>query len=73
MAGRKRKPCEFCENDNWYIKDGGHGHKIAVAICTRENIIEIASFANRESGEEETLEANIKMNFCPMCGRKMGC
>ena len=68
---RKKSPCDFCEEDNWYSEDGSNGHQISVEIYPFNNVLSFTSFSNTESGESEELSAQIEMNFCPKCGRKL--
>lgn len=71
MAGRKKTPCDFCENENWYTDEGVAGHQLTVEIYPENNFIYITSFAPDETGESQELEAEIEMNYCPKCGRKL--
>ena len=71
MAGRKKKPCDFCSDDNWYSEEGTPGHQLAVEIYPENNSLSVTSFANNESGESEELTVSFEMNFCPVCGRRL--
>lgn len=71
MAGRKQRPCEFCEEDNWYSKDGTGSHQLCIEVYPVNNFIGITSFADGSGGETEELQEEIEMNYCPVCGRKL--
>lgn len=67
--GRKIKPCEWCEDE--VFNNDVHGtHQFCVEIYPFNNIICISSFA--EVNEEiDEMSAEIPMNYCPNCGRKL--
>jgi hypothetical protein len=67
----KKKPCEFCENDNWYTEDGQNQHSITVEVYPENNVIGVTSFAPREDGEMDEINVSFEMNYCPVCGRKL--
>lgn len=71
MAGRKKTPCDFCENENWYSEEGTAGHQLSIEIYPFNNLLAIISFANDDTGESNELSAEIEMNYCPKCGRKL--
>lgn len=67
----RKKPCEFCEEEHWNHEDGTNGHQLYIEIYPLNNLIGITSFARREDGEIEEMAAQIEMNYCPVCGRKL--
>lgn len=69
--GRKIKPCEFCEDEQWRVDNGTNGHQIHTEIYPYSNIISFTSFAPNAIGESEELDIQIEMNYCPVCGRKL--
>ena len=69
--GRKIKPCEFCEDEQWWTEEGSPGHQIHTEVYPFNNVISFTSFANNEMGESEELNSQIEMNYCPVCGRKL--
>ncbi len=71
MAGRRKKPCEFCEEDNWYSKEGTGAHQLAIEFYFGNNLLGITSFADGADGETEELQEDIELNYCPVCGRKL--
>lgn len=63
--------CKYCDdlaafNGKWVVKGGNRhafnlraavaGDTLSAIICYKDNILE---------------EANAKINYCPMCGRKL--
>lgn len=70
MAGRRKEPCEFCEEQFWQ-DDGRNGHALHIEIYPDNNVISITSFARDEMEEMEELSASIELNYCPKCGRKL--
>ena len=71
MSSRKKTPCEFCEEEQWWTDDGPNGHQLSIEVYPFNNVISISSFAHDELGESHELEASLEMNFCPDCGRKL--
>lgn len=68
---RRQKPCEFCENDNWWSSDGTRGHQLCIEVYPYNCILAVTSFAEGENGETEELHEEVELNFCPRCGRKL--
>ena len=66
---RKRKPCEFCENEHFY-NDGSGMHCLQMEFYPG-HLINICSAAPDVSEETELLEAEIPFNYCPACGRDL--
>ena len=71
MAGRRKKPCEFCEEE-WTqeVVNGKDGHQLYAEYYFFNNIIGITSFAKTEDGVDE-IAVELEMNYCPKCGRKL--
>lgn len=67
----RKKPCEYCEDDNFFHQEGTNGAQLYVEIYPDANYIGITSFANDENGEMIEMTATIPMNYCPNCGRKL--
>lgn len=67
----KKKPCEFCEADNWYTEDGANQHSVSVEIYPDYYYIGITSFAPREDGDMDEIKLSLEMKYCPVCGRKL--
>lgn len=69
----RRKPCEFCEDDNWDTYDENKkGLSLYVEIYPMNNMIGITAYANDECGEVIEESITLPMNYCPNCGRKLG-
>lgn len=72
MAGRRIKPCEFCEDEtaSEYIEHR-NGYCLWLEIYPFNGYISAICQANDEIGEmiEDSIE--IPMNYCPKCGRKL--
>lgn len=68
---RKKKPCEFCEGDWDTNQDEVNGHQLCVEVYPENNFIGITSFALDEVGDTTELTADIPLNYCPNCGRKL--
>ena len=71
MAGRKQKPCDYCEAEQFYVQDERDGHQLNVEIYPENETIAIISFAHDEDGETTELALDMPMNFCPNCGRRL--
>ena len=70
--GRKRTPCEFCEDD-WATdyKDHRNGYCLWAEIYPFNNLISVIAQANDENGEMIEDAIDIPMKYCPNCGRKL--
>ena len=70
--GRKRTPCEWCEEE-WTSKYLEHrnGYCLWLEVYPDSNVMSAIAQANDEDGEliEDYIE--IPMNYCPNCGRKL--
>jgi hypothetical protein len=69
---RKTKPCAFCEEEHWHTEDERNGHQLHLEIYPFSGVIAVTSFAKDEDGETTELYMRIEMNYCPVCGRKLG-
>ena len=69
---RRKKPCEYCENDLFpdYIEDR-NGFCLWAEFYPLNNIIAVTAQANDEIGEMIERHFEIPMNYCPNCGRKL--
>lgn len=71
MAGRRRKPCELCQDeiiDSQYVGRS----QLCVEIYPEIGNIYVGAYFDDEAGESQELSYNIPMNFCPNCGRRLG-
>lgn len=70
--GRKRTPCDFCEDD-WATdyKDHRNGYCLWAEIYPFNNLISVIAQANDEEGELIEDYISIDMNYCPVCGRRL--
>ena len=71
---RKKKPCEFCEDDNfseWYTEDR-NGYCMWYEFYPFHKLLTIISQANDENGELIEHSIDFEINYCPICGRKLG-
>lgn len=69
---RKTKPCAFCEEEHWNSEDERYGHQLHLEVYPFNSVISVTSFAQDETGEVTQLGMRIEMNYCPVCGRKLG-
>lgn len=70
---RRSKPCDWCEEEHWDEYHDGN-HALHIEYYPFNNTIGITSFGFRLSeGNDEISEllAEIPMNYCPVCGRKL--
>lgn len=68
----KKKPCEFCSEDQINSMEGRNGHQLSVEFYPDNCLLAVSSFANDENGESAELTFDISCNYCPICGRKIG-
>lgn len=68
---RKKVPCEFCAEEQWWTEDGVDGHQLAIEVYPFNGVLSITSFANDDNGESREIAASIELNYCPRCGRKL--
>lgn len=68
---RKRKPCEFCEDD--YISSAdANANQLAVEFYPDNNgLFAAIAFGSDEVGESTELSWEMEFNYCPICGRKL--
>jgi len=70
---RKRKPCEFCEEEWRASTEGKNGFQGEVEWYPDNGLFAVTAFANDETGEsQEYILVQSRFNFCPVCGRKVG-
>ena len=43
MANRKKAPCDFCEEENWWTEEGSLGHQMAIEVYPFNNVLSITS------------------------------
>lgn len=72
MAGRRIKPCEFCEDNTAsdYI-ERRNGYCLWMEVYPFDGNIKVICQANDELGELIEDYLDIEMNYCPRCGRKL--
>ena len=72
MAGRSKKPCEFC-NDEFEseYKERRNGYCIWLEVYPQNNVMSFMAQANDENGEMIEDYYEVAMNYCPVCGRKL--
>lgn len=68
---RKNTPCEFCEKDNLYSDSAG-ANQLVVEFYPDNRLLAIAAYGKDSDGEEVELEFSFRINYCPMCGKKIG-
>lgn len=69
---RKRKPCEWCENDVYgHYVEHRNGYCLWYEVYPFSNLIVVFAQANDENGELIEDSVQIPMNFCPNCGRDL--
>lgn len=69
---RVKKPCEFCE-DTWFTdyKEHRNGYCLWAEIYPFNNLIAVISQANDENGELIEDAIQLRMDYCPACGRRL--
>lgn len=74
MAGRKQKPCEWCEQDQIFQTSiDARNSSGQVEIYPDNAFISIWFWGKSDDGEQTSEEnMGIPMNYCPNCGRKLG-
>lgn len=72
MAGRRKKACDFCEDDNFsdYVEHR-NGYCIWYEFYPFNGLLSFNAQANDEDGELIEDYINIQVNFCPVCGRRL--
>lgn len=72
MAGRRIRPCEFCEDEtaSEYIEHR-NGYCLWLEVYPFNNFMSVICQANDEVGELIEDHIDIEMNYCPRCGRKL--
>ena len=67
---RKMIPCEYCSDD--FIRfDSDLGKNLTLEVYPGHMIAAIAFFINPYDEQTEQATADIPMNYCPNCGRKL--
>ncbi len=73
MSGRKKNPCPFCDEEEFVHLEAGPNADAVVEIYPFNGHIAVmvqgVSSDGEMTGEDEY---SIEMNFCPVCGRKLG-
>lgn len=69
---RKKKPCEFCEQDQQISGEGLNGHQLVIEFYPDNNLLAVSSYANDETGINCELNFDLRFDYCPFCGRKVG-
>lgn len=68
----KRKKCKYCEGDIWDRETLESNNGIEYTIGDKELLIAYWTPAFDGYNAECQWESEIPINFCPMCGRKLG-
>lgn len=74
MAGRKKKPCEWCEQEI-LIQTNGAAKNVQgnVEIYPDVGALAVYFFGIDDDGAQTHEESiHIPLNYCPNCGRKLG-
>ena len=76
MAGRRRKPCEYCEieiySDEDKNVDGPNGFYMWYEWYPLNNgLLSVMAQANDAEGYMMEGSIDFNFNYCPMCGRKL--
>ena len=73
MAGRKRKPCEFCEQEQIIQTDYDARNVSAQVEIYPDNCLLAFVVQGKSDDGELTHEQSfdIEMAFCPVCGRNL--
>lgn len=69
----RKKPCEFCQEDQQMTQEGPNGHQLCVEFYPNNGLLAVTSFANDEVGESRELVVDLSVNYCPECRRRIGC
>ncbi len=74
MAGRKQKPCEWCEEEQIFRTDyDAKNVSGTVEIYPEQTLLAVCFQGMSDDGaltHEQSFD--IPMNYCPNCGRKLG-
>ena len=74
MAGRKQKPCEWCETEQIF-RTGYDARNVSgtLEIYPEQTLISVWFQGISDDGSMTSEESfDIPMNYCPNCGRKLG-
>ena len=69
---RRKKPCEYCCEDQIVQEEGRCGHQLDIEFYPDNNLFAVTSFAQDETGEAMELQSSFSFEYCPFCGRKLG-
>ena len=65
--------CEYCRNKgNRKRKFLINGRSLSLRITDNKKIEILSYEVNTEENTTNVLHSNISINYCPMCGRKLG-
>lgn len=71
---RKKKPCEWCESEQFFgTEDGAKNVSASLEVYPEEAFMGVIIQGLSDDGElthEERFD--IPMHFCPNCGRELG-
>ena len=70
---RRKKPCEFCEQDMIESFDNESRHQLCVEWYPENGLFAITSYGDDAIGEADELQFSMNFEYCPMCGRKLAC
>lgn len=74
MAGRKQKPCEWCETEQIFRTDyDARNVSGTLELYPEQTLISVWFQGMSDDGAMTYEESfDIPMNYCPNCGRKLG-
>lgn len=67
----RKKPCDFCESEIIESQEGNNGFQLAFESYPENLFMAVTGYAHDEVGEQQELQFEIEMNYCPKCGRKL--
>ena len=71
---KKSKPCDFCEEEH-YMEANSRAeihHDLLVEVYPFNGHIAVLSYAQDDTCDMNELTLEIPLNYCPVCGRKLG-
>lgn len=73
MATRRKKaPCEWCEGDFIRVDRADGQLNVTVEIYPENELLSVYASCVDERGEFREAQADLPLEFCPVCGRKLG-
>lgn len=68
----RKKPCDLCCEEQFYVENGSNRHALHVEIYPESGVLSVYSYAEDNAGETEELQFELPLQYCPSCGRKIG-